>query len=513
MIAGVLASRSCLTNVPLSHFFPRLSFRPLPSPPPQVPAGLSKRKMSFTSASMAFGAWPDSVDMCEPTINAALFFDRCPSVEGLRPLVDTMKQYDRCNGVPTGTVGRDDWRIKFVEFKAEDIIRTVKVKSGAAIIPTIEGLLHDSCRGKPGLPWWEIVRVEAPAGQRSAVVLRIDHVIGDGISLVNLMEDILTDADGKKLDSMIPASMNKKFQRELSLSFFAKIKQVFDIVYYFFFAATLGMSSFDTPTKFTQNMGKTLTKYTGKRSLVMFEPMPLNFIKELKKQGGASLNDVMFSALGGAIRRYNIAQDCEVTGGAAKAKKIQCRALMPVSFPRPAAEKSDKSACLRNKWVFLSADLCVGNPDPLSRLRSVNSNMTAIKNSPYAPCQLAVQTGAKNLPTALARQTVVDIFQRHSVVFSNVPGPDRPCRFGGEVVVETQMFFNNLIPQVGILSYNGTVYMNMNADTTAIPGSEDISAYFAQEIAGMAGRLNVEVPEGIRRKIKEGGGGETRNFI
>ena len=50
-------------------------------------------------------------------------------------------------------------------------------------------MLHDSCRDR-GLPWWEVVRVEAPKGKGSAVVIRIDHVIGDGISLVNLMEQV-----------------------------------------------------------------------------------------------------------------------------------------------------------------------------------------------------------------------------------------------------------------------------------------------------------------------------------
>ena len=178
---------------------------------------LSKRKMSYTSASMAFGAWPVNIKMCEPTINATLFFDKCPSVAGLMPLVDVCKTYERCAGVPEGTEGKDDWRFRKCEFKAEDIIRTVMVKSSEDVIPTIEGMLHDSCRDKEGLPWWEIVRVEAPAGQQSAVVLRIDHVIGDGISLVNLMEQILTDTDGEKLGSIIPASMSKKFTRKLSL--------------------------------------------------------------------------------------------------------------------------------------------------------------------------------------------------------------------------------------------------------------------------------------------------------
>jgi len=129
--------------------------------------------------------------------------------------------------------------------------------------------------------------------------------------------------------------------------------------------------------------------------------------------------------------------------------------------------------------------------------------MTALKNSPYAPVQLKVQEGAANLPVSLSRKTVFDIFQRHSIIFSNVPGPDKQVLFGGEKVTGTQMFFNNLLPQVGILSYNGKVFMNMNMDTEAIPGGEKIADYFAQELVALATALNVAVPaEVVKRSEK-----------
>jgi hypothetical protein len=461
---------------------------------------LSKRKMSFTSASMAFGAWPPNLKMCEPTINATLYFDNCPSIEGLTPLVEVCKSYERCCGVPEGTEGKDNWRIRRVEFEAVDIIRTVKVKTTAEVLPTIEGLLHDSCRDKPGLPWWEIVRVEAPKGQRSAVVLRIDHVIGDGISLVNLMEQILTDTNNEKLESIIPASMEKKFNRKLS--FGQKIKQFFSIIYYFFKVSTLGLGSGDAKTKFRASMVADMT-YSWNRKLVLFETIPLAYVKELKKQGGVSLNDVLFSALGGAIRRYNLANGCAVTeASVGKKRSIGCRALMPVAFPRPNEDKNDKTNVLKNKWVFLSADFGVGCQTPMDRLSHVNSGMNTIKNSPYAGVQLKVQEGAANLPLVIARKTISDIFSRHTIIFSNVPGPEKPVMFGGEKVTEVQMFFNNLLPQVGILTYEGNVFMNMNIDTDAIPGSEMLPTYFAQELIELSKELNVEVPPELTKRAE-----------
>jgi diacylglycerol O-acyltransferase len=239
--------------------------------------------------------------------------------------------------------------------------------------------------------------------------------------------------------------------------------------------------------------------YSGKRRLIDFETMPLDYIKTLKTAHNVTLNDILFAALGGAIRRYNVAHGCEVTEK--RKKRVLCRALMPVAFPRPKAETTDKTAVLRNKWVFVSADFGVGIEEPAERLKHVNKGMGEIKNSPYAPVQLYVQESIPpKLPLAFGRKTVFDMISRHSVIFSNVPGPEKAVAFGGQKVVGIQMYFNNLIPQVGILSYEGKVFMNMNMDTDAIPGSEKMPTYFAQELVAMSKAHGIEVPLAIVRR-------------
>jgi len=232
-----------------------------------------------------------------------------------------------------------------------------------------------------------------------------------------------------------------------------------------------------------------------------FETIPLEYVKKLKSEGGVSLNDVLFTCLGGAIRRYNISQNCEATEK--KKKKVCCRALMPVAFPRPNVDKNDKTAVLRNKWVFISGDFGVGYEDVIERLRFVNQQMNGIKNSPLAGVQLAVQeTIPPKLPVSLGRQTVFDTMARHSVIFSNVPGPEKPVKFGGQEVKETQMYFNNLLPQVGILSYHGKVYMNLNLDTEAIPGGEMMPVHFAREMLELSEKLGVRAPLELIERAK-----------
>mgnify|MGYP003939555125 CR=1 FL=1 len=458
------------------------------------------RRLSYNSAAMAFGAYPDQTNMCEPTINAAAYFDKCPSVEALIPLAARLLTYERCSGIPVGSDGKNDWKVQLVDAKPVDMIRSVSVKNNDELHQAIEDGMCTSCR-KENLPWWEFVRIVNSNGE-SAVIVRVDHWIGDGLSLVNLMEQVLTCEDGvTKFPSIIPAKMCDKFKRKGG--FLRSIGNFFKCIYYFFVVLALPASKYDDNTAFSKHFNKKMT-YTWNRKLVKFESMPLSFIKSLKSEANVSLNDVMFACLGGAIRRLNKAQNCDVTEKKGKKKKpIQCRALMPVAFPRPNDDTDDKTKVLRNKWVFISSDFGVGIEDSIERIRYVHGNMNVFKSSPLPVVQLWVQqTIPPKLPVSVAKQTVFDGISRHSCIFSNVPGPQGAVAFGGEVVKEVQMFFNNLVPQVGILSYNGSVFMNMNLDS-CIEGGEFIGHYFAQELCEVATALQITVPENIKNKAAE----------
>lgn len=56
---------------------------------------------------------------------------------------------------------------------------------------------------------------------------------------------------------------------------------------------------------------------------------------------------------------------------------------------------------------------------------------------------------ARFTPLSFLRQTLLDMFSRHSFVFSNLPGPAMPVKFGQYLVDEFQVLYPNLLPQVG----------------------------------------------------------------
>lgn len=89
----------------------------------------------------------------------------------------------------------------------------------------------------------------------------------------------------------------------------------------------------------------------------------------------------------------------------------------------------------------MSVDTGVGVEDPVDRCRHIREGTTELKAGPMAAIQMGFQSAVlQHLPLSLLQSTAHDIFARHSVVFSNVPGPTAPVYVGdtGVAVVGMQ---------------------------------------------------------------------------
>ena len=148
--------------------------------------------------------------------------------------------------------------------------------------------------------------------------------------------------------------------------------------------------------------------------------------------------------------------------------------------------------------VLVSANMGVGENDILSRLDYVHKDLSGMKNSPLALVQMFIQnTVTPILPVSVSRQAIFDIFARHSMVFTNVPGPAKPVAFAGKEVTEVQILFANLVTQVSMISYRGTVSGNFCLDADAIPNSQSLAPLYVNAFVKLAQRLDVEVPDSV----------------
>merc|ERR1711862_559827 len=359
-----------------------------------------------------------------------------------------------------------------------------------------EHMDDDLRNGRDNLPWWEYLIVKNKGSGNSACILRMEHCIADGVSLVHLFNNFITLEDGTPLGALIPDNMKQKFKVKQS-----QMALMWKIVKSTVKALTLPSSRFDDGVFFRRGTGADMI-YTGNRSPLIFPTTPLDFVKDLKNAAKVTVNDIFLACLSQALYDYCLYEKCPVlpkTGNGA-----QFRALLPFAFPRSNDEVEDMSRALSNKWVFISTDMGIGYNNIFDRLAYVHNNMNELKQSPLAYCTRKIQeTIAPKLPVKLAKQTVFDTFCRHSLVFSNVPGPANVCIFAGKKIHGCQMLFNNLIPQIGILSYHGNVFMNMVIDPDVVVDSHMIPVFYCRALCDLGKKYKVAIPDSVLEHANE----------
>lgn len=473
------------------------------------------RTMSFTSAAMVMGAMPVKSKNPLPTIHATLLFENqveCPTPEALveTGTIEKMLAYERFGGIPVRANG-NNWKFRAcLNVDPLKMTRILDIEgNNDKLYKVIEEHLFDDLRENRGdIPWWEFLIIRNYGSGLSACVLRCDHSLSDGLSLVTLFQDLITNTDGSKVDDIIPSSMKNKFdlnknktsKRPSSTSMFFKSFNAFYQV------VTLAKTKFDDAVVFRKSIQKGFV-FNGNRKIVIFQTLSLPFIKDLKNKANVTINDILFTALSQAIRDYCLSQNCplfEKSKSSKKKKKIQFRALMPVALPRTDKETQDKTRALRNKWVFVSSDMGIGLETLSERLAYINKQMNKIKYSPLALMQWKVQESlVPKLPLSIGQQTVYDTFVRHSMVYSNVPGPSHACLLAGKFkAVGVQMIFANMIPQVGILSYNDQVFMNMVLDPSEVVNCDSLPFFMSRALVSLGEDFGVDIPLHIKENAE-----------
>ena len=393
--------------------------------------------------------------------------------------------------MPEYNSGTNQWEFREVDVSIDDLVISWQVDSEEEALKLVDDIQKKPIHDIDNKPWWIFHLIENVGLGESVVMARFHHAIGDGISLVLVMQRLMTDKDGKPLQISLPGARHDKdtktpptAPKQPSVS---PMKQLKNIVGAFVKSAIMGISAYDSDLVFTRPNRKKCAMSANSMKTVYFPTLRLDFVKMIKEKAGATVNDVMLAATTGAIRRY-----CEKMGDPAMTatsmkKMIQFRALLPYAFPRPREEQDDPYRCMRNKWAFISVPLPMNVTSAKDRLSACNSLMNDAKSSPEAFVQLWLQDVLlSRLPTFLVRQTAHDIFSRQSLVFSNVPGPQEVACFAGEPIVGLQSMFPNILDQVLIVSYCGSMFMNMVVDEDVVSDIDLLKNSFLEEVKDLA---------------------------
>ncbi len=200
-----------------------------------------------------------------------------------------------------------------------------------------------------------------------------------------------------------------------------------------------------------------------------------------------TLNDVVLTACTGAMRTYLQAR------GDAIAPDLVYRALVPVSV----RDVSEQMA-LGNRVSAMTADLPVGEPDPLERLRFVHAHMASRKD-------MGTAVGADTLMelTGYAPPTLLALGSRLAVramplntVITNIPGPQFPLYCMGARMLEAFPYVSvvdGMAMIIAVISYDGRLAFGLSGDRSAVPDlhalADGVTAAFEELEAalGLAG--------------------------
>ncbi len=325
-------------------------------------------------------------------------------------------------------------------------------------------------------PLWQFHFIDNFQGG-SALVLRVHHCIGDGMSLMQVTLDLADaqneasaavghagrppggDSPGRGQPGSSKRSLTETLLHE-GAQVLADPGRILDLWKTGGEAARvlgrLVALPADTPTPLRGRLG------TQKRC-VWSRPISLQGVKDIGKVLGATVNDVLMSAVAGALRRYLV--------GRGHTPSADMRVVVPVNL-RPLDDLS-----LGNKFGLVFLALPVGVEDPRERLRQTKERMDAIKESPEAFVAFGVLQ-ALGMTTAEIEEMVLNLFgQKATGVATNVPGPRSPLQLAGSEV-DGLMFW---VPQSGrlglgisVLSYSGQVRIGIATDTGLAPDPHSI---------------------------------------
>jgi diacylglycerol O-acyltransferase / wax synthase len=190
--------------------------------------------------------------------------------------------------------------------------------------------------------------------------------------------------------------------------------------------------------------------------------------KMVKNVLGGTVNDVVLAAVAGALGRYMRLHDHPTA-------EIELKAMVPVSI-RADVERG----ALGNRVAAMWAPLPVGLTDPVQRLQTISSAMSAIKESGQA-VGAQVLTGLSGFapPTIMAQAARLQARQRmFNLVVTNVPGPQIPLYVLGrelEALYPMVPLAENTALGIAIMSYHGQLNFGLTADYDTLSDVETLA--------------------------------------
>jgi WS/DGAT/MGAT family acyltransferase len=348
-------------------------------------------------------------------------------------------------------------------------------------------------------PLWEMYLVEGLAGNRTAVVTKTHPALVDGLGAIDIGQVILDpspdggqpvgepsgddDEDWRPRRPPGPAALvweavEDYLQRPSAVVETARTA-VGDV------RATAsrwagvagGLLTAAARTAIRPAPATPLNAPIGRQRRVAVARASLADVKAVRKAHGGTVNDVLLTVVAGALREWLLSRGEPVVAS------TSVRALVPVSVRHDQDE-------FGNAVSSLLVDLPVGEPNPRVRLARVSYAMQGLTQnggSVGAGTLSALSGFAPPTLHALGARAASGLSRRlFNLVVTNVPGPQTPLYAAGARMVEVFPVVPLVRGQglaIGMTSYDGTVYVALNADRDSLSDVHVLADLMEQEVA------------------------------
>jgi hypothetical protein len=199
-----------------------------------------------------------------------------------------------------------------------------------------------------------------PKKKPPIVCVRVSHAVGDGLSLVNVMNH-LTDGESGVLEfkRRVPTRTN------CVMSYMTNPVKILDLFVWLFNCVYAVLAAIATPvgkrdshTAFYD--AKEVVAFSGNRKMITCDGFLLSDLREIKNKFTCTINDVVCACLAGALRRYDETIAARNTASQKKSnfsKNPYTRAAIAVPF---VDGRPKDPAFLCNNWTFVSLVLASG---------------------------------------------------------------------------------------------------------------------------------------------------------
>ena len=318
-------------------------------------------------------------------------------------------------------------------------------------------------------PLWEIWFVEGVEGDRIAVVPKVNHVMADGMAVLEAAFSILDLEPGPPDETPPPwapepapapgrlllDSLADQMQRyiEVGRRAVGALGHPAHLVGGMRILAKAVMSTAVPAPKLA------ITRPVGPHRDFVWVRLPLGDLRAVARTQGVTLNDVVLAVVAGALGHY--------LGGGSTPADVRPRVLVPVSTHGRPGE-------IQNGFSMMVADLPPGTLDPLGRLRATHAEMALRKTSGQTMIgPLLFALGGLVTPRLLRLVAAMSLKRQPFVnlAVTNVPGTDDSAYLLGARLLELFPFVTvtgNIALIIGVLSYHGTLGVGLTADADVI---------------------------------------------